>query len=181
MCCLANRNWHLNDLILLGMAWKIKPKSFHHRGALFYISQKHLKQLSEELKRKTNILVMCSETYLSMEVCSKRKFIWAKAQHLAKNQISVRSVYLFLKHITYCIYFSKYNLLYLKERFKDQNFNSRIHYHWEFLVLSVSQEIRKCLIDVCIKLGCPNAFYILTVVRTVNQPSTTPDVPRPST
>lgn len=137
MCCLPNRNWHLNDPILQGMAWKIKPKSFHHRGALFYCSQKHLKQLSEELKRKSNTLVMCSETYLEMELCSKGKFIWAKAQHLAKNQISVRRVCLFLKHITRCIYFSQYNLLLLKERFEDQNCNSRIHFHWEFPVLSV--------------------------------------------
>lgn len=44
-----------------------------------------------------------------------------------------------------------------------------------------SQEIRNCLIGVCIKLGCLNAFCILTVARTVSQPSTTLDVPRPST
>lgn len=139
MCCLPNRNWQLNDPILLGMAWKIKPKSFPHRGALFYSSQKapEAVRLSEELKRKINTLVICWETYLEMELCSKRKFSWAKTQHLAKNQTSVRRVCVFLKHITYCIYFSKYNLLFLKERFKDQNCNSRIHYHGEFPVLSV--------------------------------------------
>lgn len=35
-----------------------------------------------------------------------------------------------------------------------------------------SQEIRNCLIGVCITLGCLNAFCILTVARTVSQPST---------
>lgn len=35
-----------------------------------------------------------------------------------------------------------------------------------------SQEIRNCLIGVCFKLGCLNAFCILTVARTVSQPST---------